>query len=85
MGEKLTDAGQAFPDSGQNYDGSFWSRKGMSKRELIAMHALAGMATSAGYQGLPWDKCAKEAVAAADALLAALSDTHNARTAEDRS
>lgn len=52
--------------------------EGMTKRELIAMHALAGMIT--GYAiayGSPTnapDEVAREAVGMADALLAALGE-----------
>lgn len=73
MSEKMTDGGPAFPRFGMNaWDKPHTADAGMSKREMIAMHVLGGMATSAGFQGLPWGRCSAEAVAAADALLAAL-------------
>lgn len=43
---------------------------GMSLRDWFAGQALAGMCTSAGYQGLPWDAVSSEAYAAADAMIA---------------
>ena len=40
-----------------------------AQRDWFAGMALQGMATAAGYQGLPWDRCAKQAYDAADQML----------------
>lgn len=70
----INDGGPAFPHS------AAWSptgksvalpQNGMSLRDWFAGLALQAMATTAGFQGAPWDKLAGDAYAAADAMLRA--------------
>ena len=43
---------------------------GLTKREMMAMHVMASIATTVGYQN--YDQMAQDAIAATDALLAEL-------------
>lgn len=46
---------------------------GLTKREVMAMHVMASIATTVGYQN--YGQMAQDAIAAADALLAELERT----------
>jgi hypothetical protein len=50
-----------------------WYEEQPSLRDRIAIAALTGMATAAGFQGAPWERLAKDAYQAADAMLKARS------------
>ena len=43
---------------------------GLTKREMMAMHVMASIATTVGYQN--YDQMAQDAISATDALLAEL-------------
>ncbi|MGN8024555.1 hypothetical protein ACTJJ7_28005 [Phyllobacterium sp. 22229] len=72
---QIKDGGPAFPEAiavgpaGDVYPGY----SGMTLHQYYVGQALAGMCTAAGYQGLPWDIVASEAIKAADAVLSALA------------
>lgn len=83
MVERVEDGGPAFPQLVPGiFGGSTTAVGGASLRDYFAAKALEGMATSAGFQGAPWEKLAKDAYDAADAMLAARppSEPLNART-----
>lgn len=74
MSQRIEDGGAAFPcEQGHTPEGT-WNQSfdpGMSLRDYFAGQALAGMATSAGFQGAPWDKLAADAYEAANAMIRA--------------
>lgn len=49
------------------------NHKGLTKREMFAMHAMQALATNSGYGA--WEDMASDAVNIADALLAELEHT----------
>jgi hypothetical protein len=78
MTDRIEDGGPAYPVViAKKFDGrtgvaieqDFY--RGMTLRDYFAGQALAGMATSAGFQGAPWDKLAADAYEAANAMLTA--------------
>ena len=73
--KRLCDAGRAsvFPISEHLVEGGQFNSHGISKRELFAAMAMAGMLADPERGGPP-DDYANEAVSLADALLAALKD-----------
>ncbi len=62
------DGGAAFPVTASILS---CYTNGMSLRDYFAAKAMQGMSESAGFQGAPWDKLAKDAYEAADAMLKA--------------
>lgn len=72
---QIKDGGPAFPETvavtpaGDVYP----AYGGMTLHQYYVGQALAGMCTAAGYQGLPWNAVAKEAIEAADAVISALA------------
>ena len=74
---KPNDGGPAFPRTVQNWNGSLDPEHGMSKRDYIAVHALAGILVHPTRyrprEGGDWrSDVAEEAVSLADAMIAAL-------------
>lgn len=62
----------------QNRDGEYQLNTdgdGLTKREAMAMHIMAGMLSEANVINTPFEKVANWAVASADALLAELART----------
>lgn len=78
---EIDDGGPAFPrppgrmSYGDGTSEAFYAQEGMPLRDWFAGQALKGCATSAGYQGLPWDLVAEQCYLAADAMMQARKRT----------
>jgi len=77
MNQSIEDGGPAFPSAVLD-EKTLTDRStvGMSLRDYFAAKAMQGMCANSDFNDTQWDRIAKEAYLAADALLTARKGTH---------